>query len=90
MAKKPAKQQQVRLSQALVLNRYMLHLFGCKSLEGLSTNLKDAVLERYDENNVSLFYQDHKKQCYRLYTGLPLSPYRKKRAIIFVYQCFCL
>ena len=64
MAKKTAKQQQVRLSQALVLNRYILHLFGCTSLEGLSTNLKDAALERYDENNVSLFYHELVNRLY--------------------------
>lgn len=64
MAKKSTKQQQVRLSQALVLNKYMLSLFGCTSLEGLAVNLKDAALERYDENNVSLFYHEIMNRMY--------------------------
>lgn len=64
MAKKTTKQQQVRLSQALVLNKYMLSLFGCTSLEGLAVNLKDAALERYDENNVSLFYHEIMNRMY--------------------------
>lgn len=45
-----------KLSSALVLNKYILHLFGVKDLEALSENLKDAALEGYDENNVSHFY----------------------------------
>ena len=64
MAKKSTKQQQVRLSQALVLNKYMLSLFGCTSLEALAVNLKDAALERYDENNVSLFYHEIMNRMY--------------------------
>lgn len=53
MAKKKNK---IRLSQALVLNRYILNLFGVNSLEALSVEMKDSSLEGYDENNVSNFY----------------------------------
>lgn len=46
----------LRLSNALLLNKFMLSLFGATSLEALSEHLKDPTLEGYDENNVSLFY----------------------------------
>jgi hypothetical protein len=52
-AKSPAKPT---LSGALILNKFILHLFGVKDLEALSENLKDAALEGYDENNVSHFH----------------------------------
>lgn len=45
-----------KLSSALVLNKYVLSLFGVKDLAALSENLKDSALEGYDENNVSHFY----------------------------------
>ena len=48
----PRKQRQTRqlqvegkLSNSLVLNRYLLSLFGASSLEALSEHLKDPVLE---------------------------------------------
>lgn len=47
---------ELRLSNALLLNKYMLSLFGATSLEALSEHLKDPSLEGYDENNLSLFY----------------------------------
>ena len=47
---------ELRLSNALLLNKYMLSLLGATSLEALSEHLKDPTLEGYDENNVSLFY----------------------------------
>jgi hypothetical protein len=53
MAKRNNK---IRLSQALVLNQYILSLFGVTSLEALSSEMKDSSLEGYDENNVSNFY----------------------------------
>jgi hypothetical protein len=58
MAKKATPKAAVKpnLSAALVLNKFILHLFGVKDLEALSENLKDAALEGYDENNVSHFY----------------------------------
>jgi hypothetical protein len=45
-----------KLSSSLVLNKYILNLFGVTDLEALSKDLKDSSLEGYDENNVSLFY----------------------------------
>ena len=45
-----------KLSNSLVLNRYILSLFGATSLEALSEHLKDPVLEGWDENNVSYAY----------------------------------
>ncbi len=47
---------ELRLSNALLLNKFMLSLFGASSLEALSEHLKDPALEGYDENNVSFFY----------------------------------
>ncbi|MFN5310153.1 MAG: DEAD/DEAH box helicase family protein [Candidatus Kapaibacterium sp.] len=45
-----------KLSSSLVLNKYILNLFGTKALEALSSDLKDSSLEGYDENNISYFY----------------------------------
>lgn len=45
-----------KLSSSLVLNKYILSLFGVTDLEALSRDLKDASLEGYDENNISHFH----------------------------------
>ncbi len=45
-----------KLSSSLILNKYILNLFGVTDLEALSTDLKDSALEGYDENNVSHFH----------------------------------
>jgi len=46
------------LHQRLVLNRYLLSLFGVTSLEELGADLKDPIYELRDEDNVSrLFYE---------------------------------
>lgn len=45
-----------KLSSSLVLNKYILNLFGVTDLEALSSDLKDSALEGYDENNVSHFH----------------------------------
>jgi hypothetical protein len=45
-----------KLSSALVLNKFILSLFGTKDLEALSQDLKDSAFEGYDENNVSNFH----------------------------------
>lgn len=58
MAKQNKKQDTVRLSHSLVLNRFILSLFGSTSLEAMSEHLKDPILERYDENNVSMFHHE--------------------------------
>jgi len=45
-----------KLSSSLVLNKYILNLFGVTDLEALSLYLKDSSLEGYDENNISHFH----------------------------------
>lgn len=45
-----------KLSSSLVLNKYILNLFGATDLEALSSDLKDSELEGYDENNISHFH----------------------------------
>ena len=45
-----------KLSSSLVLNKYILNLFGVTDLEVLSVDLKDSSLEGYDENNISHFH----------------------------------
>lgn len=47
----------LKFSQKLVLNQWVLGLFEVNSLEQLVGDLKDERLEAYDENNVSLFHQ---------------------------------
>jgi hypothetical protein len=47
-----------KLSSSLVLNKYILNLFGVTDLEALSKDLKDSSLEGYDENNVSRFHHE--------------------------------
>lgn len=54
MAKK--RNNGIKLNEALVLNQYMLNLFGVTSLEALSADMKESIYEGYDENNVSKFY----------------------------------
>jgi hypothetical protein len=46
------KHLMAKLSSSLVLNKYILNLFGVTDLEALSLNLKDSSLEGYDENNI--------------------------------------
>ena len=53
-----AKKPDVRLDRQLVLNRYLLGLFGVETLEELTGDLKDTALERLDENNVSQFHHE--------------------------------
>lgn len=50
------KNNNIKLHQALVLNKYILNLFGTTSLEALSREMKESIYEGYDENNVSKFY----------------------------------
>ena len=44
------------LSKTLVLNRYMLSLFGVNGFEAIAEHLRDSVLEGRDENNISKYY----------------------------------
>ena len=48
------------LSNSLVLNRFILNLFGTKSLRELSENLKDPAYEGYTEDGVSIFVEQLK------------------------------
>ncbi len=57
-ATKRAKKVDVRLDQQLVLNRYLLGLFGVEKLEDLTEELKGSELERLDENNISQFHHE--------------------------------
>ena len=57
-AVKGGKKQEVRLDQQLVLNRYLLSLFGVQKLGGLTAELKDPGLELLDENNISNFHHE--------------------------------
>ncbi len=46
----------LRFDQRLVLNRYLLGLFGVESLEAIADGLKDPLFEGWDEENVSQFH----------------------------------
>lgn len=51
-----AKNKILKLSKGLVLNRYLLSLFGCTEFEQMAVYLKASNLEGYDEENVSKFH----------------------------------
>jgi len=51
----------VGLSSALVLNHYILRLFGVEDLEALSKDLKESHLEGYDVDNVSHYFHELKR-----------------------------
>lgn len=71
MAKKTKKQEvEGRLNDSLVLNRYILSLFGATSLDTLGEHLKDPANEGWDGNNVSYF---HKILVQRLYVNSELT-----------------
>ncbi len=55
----------VKLGQALVLNKYLLHLFGCDRIEDLCKDLKDPVLEGTDDEGVSKIFYQLRFQLYR-------------------------
>ncbi len=59
-----AKQKKIHLSKTLVLNRYMLSLFGVTGFEALAEHLRDSVLEGRDENNISKFHHQLKMRMY--------------------------
>ena len=46
----------LRFEQRLVLNQWLLGLFGVRTFEQLTANLKAPELEGFDENNVSRFH----------------------------------
>ena len=55
MAKKQTNRP-ARLQEALVLHKYMLHLFGCNDLVAMSQDMRDPALEGIDDEGVSRFY----------------------------------
>lgn len=52
-----AKNKKIQLSDQLILNQYMLHLFEVDSFEQLIKDMKDSSLEELDIDNVSRFYK---------------------------------
>ncbi len=50
----------MRFNEKLILNSYLLSLFGVESFEDLVKDLKDSRLEALDENDNSLFYHELK------------------------------
>lgn len=64
MAKKQNKKETIKLNAVLVLNRFLLSLFGVKKFEELAASLLDENLERYDENNISHYYYALKSRLY--------------------------
>ena len=51
-----AKKKQLELRHGLVLNRFILHLFGATKFEAFAEHFKDSRNEGLDENNISKFY----------------------------------
>ncbi len=51
-----AKENQLELRHGLVLNRFMLHLFGATKFEAFAEHFNDSRNEGLDENNISNFY----------------------------------
>jgi hypothetical protein len=52
----PRKKGTLRFEQRLVLNQYMLGLFGVETFDELAEGLKEPEYEEWDENNVSRLY----------------------------------
>lgn len=55
----------VKLGQALVLNKYLLYLFGCDKIEDLCKDLKDPALEGTDDEGVSKIFNQLRFLLYR-------------------------
>lgn len=51
-----AKKKQLELRHGLVLNRFMLYLFGVNKFEAFAEHFNDSRNEGLDENNISKFY----------------------------------
>lgn len=68
--RKKKKNNVLQLSKTLVLNRYMLSLFGVTGFEAIAEHLRDTRLEGVNENNESYFYHELKT---RMLTGVNLS-----------------
>ena len=55
-AKASSKRPQVPFARKLVVNRWMLSLFGVTRFEELAQHLRDEALEGLDENNIHRFH----------------------------------
>src|SRR5208282_6704897 len=71
-AKKAAskKKPQIPFAYKLVLNQWLLSLFGVKLFEDLAEHLRNEKLEGLDENNIHHFYHALTAQLFNL-TYLP-------------------
>lgn len=58
MARTQRTNTSVKLKDSLILNKFILNLFGANSFAAFSKELKDSRLEGYDENNISHFYHE--------------------------------
>src|SRR5579864_3805386 len=67
---KSTKNSAVPFTYKLVLNQWMLSLFGVKRFEGLAAYLRNEKLEGLDENNVHHFHHALTAQLFNL-TYLP-------------------
>ncbi len=70
MARSSKRKPQVRFEHKLVLNQWLLSLFGAKSFEELAEPLRGAALEGLDENNVHRLHHALTARLYNL-THLP-------------------
>jgi hypothetical protein len=59
-----AKKKQIKLSQTLVLFKYILHQFGVTDIAPLVQDLKASTLEGMDENNISHYYWELNKRLF--------------------------
>jgi hypothetical protein len=59
-----AKKKQIKLSQTLVLFKYLLHQFGVTDIAALVQDLKASTLEGVDENNISHYYWELNKRLF--------------------------
>ena len=55
--RKPKLKTTMPFNRKLVLNQWLLSLFGVKDFEALATYLRDEHLEGLDENNIHRFHQ---------------------------------
>ena len=60
----------LQLSKNLILNRYLLSLFGVEGFEALAKDLKTSSLEGLDENNVSKY---HHELVMRMFAGIAFN-----------------
>lgn len=56
MLKRQKDRKRIKLKNTLILNRFILNLFGASSFSAIAKEMKEERLEGYDENNISHFY----------------------------------